>query len=79
MNLWLIGVGISIRCILYVVKLPYPEFYSIISLSPQYNATKAFEVVHQRILGVENIPHNTACHVCFVHSYLFSQIFSCGS
>ncbi len=65
MSLWLIGIGIALRCILRLTKLPFPEHYSILALAPQYNATKMFEVTYQRSLNVQGRPMNAVCHVSF--------------
>lgn len=65
MKLWLIGIGLIVRSLLFFFKSPFPEHYNIISLSPQYNATKALEVVYQRALNVQNVPLNAGCYVIF--------------
>ncbi len=63
MSQWIVGVGVAIRVCLWLFRIPYPEHYSIIALAPQYNATKALEVVYQHTLHVAQAPPNAACQV----------------
>lgn len=66
MSIGAIMVQTSLRFILYFTKLPIPDHYSIISLSPQYNYTKNYEVVYQKSIGVTNTPIYAVCQVYFL-------------
>lgn len=63
--MWITSTGILMRVLFQIFKLPFPDHYSIISLSPQYNTTKAFEVIYQKTLNLENYSHTSICHVFF--------------